>query len=123
MNAKYFAAKFSPKNPDLVNWDLVIQTQAQQDQIENHGIGFDGGCEYRHIKIDRWTHVMQKRIWENKINATVVELDPVFTPEKSYKSFRLKATTYADLLLAKKILESMNYFLNNNYEWTEGVKI
>ena len=108
------------RNLDLVDWDLVIQTQAQQDQIENHGIGLNGELTtYRHFLVDSWTHPMQKKIWDNKINATVVELDPIFTIEKSYKSFRLRGT-YPDLLLAKKILESMNYFLNNEYEWTEA---
>ena len=99
----------------------MIQTQAQQDLLENHGMGSNGGSLIG--STDSWTDMLQKKIWDAKINATIKELKPKFTPEKSIMRFKVIAQ-YPDYLLARQLLEQMDYFYDTeNAEWQmKGVK-
>jgi hypothetical protein len=99
----------------------MIQTQAQQDLIENHGMGSNGGSLIG--STDSWTDMLQKKIWDAKINATIKELKPKFTPEKSIMRFKVIAQ-YPDYLLARQLLEQMDYFYDTeNAEWQmKGVR-
>ena len=92
----------------------MILTQAQQDSIENHGMGSNGGpliCERGGSLID----MIQKKIWDAKIHATIEELTPKFTPQRSTIRFKLLGQ-YSDILLAKPILKSMNLFFDTESE-------
>lgn len=92
----------------------MILTQAQQDSIENHGMGSNGGplvCEGGDSLID----MIQKKIWDAKLHATIQELTPKFTPQRSIIRFKLLGQ-YSDILLAKTILKSMNLFFDTESE-------
>jgi hypothetical protein len=93
----------------------MIQTQAQQDQIENHGMGSNGGPLIG--STDSWTDMLQKKIWDAKINAAIKELKPKFTPEKSKLRFKVIAQ-YPDRLLARQLLAQMDCLYDTeNDEW------
>jgi hypothetical protein len=91
----------------------MILTQAQQDRIENNGMGSNGGPLVG--SGDSMIDMIQKKIWDAKLHATIQELTPKFTPQRSIVRFKLLGQ-YSDLLLAKAILKSMNCFFDTETE-------
>ena len=93
----------------------MILTQAQQDSIENHGMGSNGGPLVG--TGDSLIDMIQKKIWDAKLHATIQELTPKFTPQRSIMRFKVIAQ-YPDYLLAKQLLAKMDCFYDReSAEW------